>query len=310
MRSLNTNGSSGGAWPSLPYDAWRDTYATLHMWMQMVGKVALAHAEPMNHCWAVAFLFTSRGLRTHLLSHDSRSFTISFDFLDHQLLIETSDGTRRALPLSPRPVADFYQELMTELSGMGLPVRIWSMPVELESPIRFEDDWDHKSYDREYVERWWHILRRVYRVFTTCRCAFIGKCSPVHFFWGSFDMAISRFSGRLAPMREGPAFMRDAYSHEVISHGFWPGSGPVLEPTFYAYAVPEPPSLMSAIIQPEGAYYHPQLNEFVLPYETVRVAASPEAALAAFVDTTYSQAATLADWDRAALERPRVATRR
>ena len=310
MRSLSTNTSSGDAWPPLPYEAWKETYATLHMWTQIVGKVALARAAPLNHSWAVAFLLTPRGLRTRLLSHDSRSFTITFDFLDHQLVIETSDDVRRALPLAPRSVADFYHELMSALGAIGLPMRIWSMPVELASPIRFEEDTEHRSYDREYVERWWRILVRVHQVFTECRCAFIGKCSPVHFFWGSFDVAVTRFSGRLAPPREGPAFVRDAYSHEMISHGFWPGSAPVLEPAFYAYAVPEPPGLKTATIQPDGAYYHHQLSEFILPYEAVRAAASPEAAIAAFVDSTHSHAATLAGWDRAALERPVLALRR
>jgi hypothetical protein len=309
MHSPSINASRKDAWPSLPYDVWRDTYATLHMWTQMVGKVALARATPLNHCWA-AFLFTPRGLRTRLLSYDSRSFTIVFDFLNHELAIETSDDVRRAVPLAPRSVADFYHELMTALGEMGLPVRIWSMPVELASPIRFEHDTDHRSYDSEYVERWWRILVQVHQVFTECRGAFIGKCSPVHFFWGSFDVAVSRFSGRLAPPREGPAFMRDAYSHEVISHGFGPGSAPVLEPAFYAYAVPEPPNLKTATIHPDGAYYHDQLNEFILPYEVVRAAPSPEAAIAAFIDSTYGHAASLAGWDRAALERPGLAIRR
>jgi hypothetical protein len=304
MNSPTTNANRKDTWPSLPYDAWKDTYATLHMWTQMVGKIALECATPLNHGWSVAFRLTSRGLRTRLLSHKSRSFTISFDFLDHQLLIETSDDVRYALPLAPRSVAVFYYELMTALDGMGLLVRIWSMPVEIASPIRFEEDRIHKSYDREYVERWWSILVRLHKVFQESRCDFIGKCSPVHFFWGSFDMAVTRFSGRPAPPREGPAFMRDAYSHEVISHGFWPGSTPVLEPAFYAYAAPEPPGLKTASIQPDGAYYHSELSEFLLPYEAVRSAANPEAAIAAFIESTYSRAAALAGWDRAALERP------
>lgn len=291
------------AWPALPYAAWKDTYATLHMWTQMVGKMALAHAAPLNHCWGVALLVNSRGLRTHVLSHERRSFTIAFDFLDHRLVIETSDDERRTLPLEPRSVADFYRDLKSTLDGMGLPMRIWSMPVEIAEPIRFEDDTAHHSYDREYVARWWKILVQVHQVFTACRCGFIGKCSPVHFFWGSFDLAVTRFSGRPAPPREGPAFMRDAYSHEVISHGFWPGSAPLLEPAFYAYAVPEPADLKTAVIQPAGAYYHSGLGEFILPYEAVRTAASPEAAIAAFLDSTYVQAATFAGWDRRALER-------
>ena len=291
-------------WPALPYEAWKDTYATLHMWMQVVGKVALARATPLNHGWAIAFQFNSRGLHTRLLAHDGRSFTIAFDFLDHQLVIETTDADRRTLPLAPRSVAEFYREMMTMLDEMGLPVRIWSMPVEIPSPTRFELDTVHHSYDPAYVERWWRILVQVQQVLTARRSAFIGKCSPVHFFWGAFDLAVTRFSGRTAPPRDAPAFMRDAYSHEVISHGFWPGSGPVLEPAFYAYAVPEPEGLKTARIQPEGAFYHTELNEFILPYEAVRAAASPEAAIAAFVDSTYDQAATLARWDRAALEQP------
>jgi hypothetical protein len=291
-------------WPPLPYEAWKDTYATLHLWTQMVGKVALALAAPLNHSWAIALRLDARGLHTGPLPHGQRSFTLAFDFLDHQLVVATSDDVRRTLPLEPRSVADFYRELMATLEEIELPVRIWSMPVELPDPIRFEDDTRHASYDPQYVERWWRILARVHQVFTTCRCAFIGKCSPVHFFWGSFDLAVTRFSGRPAPPRDGPAFMRDAYSHEVISHGFWPGSAPVLEPAFYAYAVPEPSGLSTAAVVPDGAYYHPELREFILPYEAVRTTASPEAAIAAFIDSTYELAATLAAWDRQALVRP------
>jgi hypothetical protein len=303
MPSPNTD-PGRDAWPPLPYGSWKDTYATLHMWTQMVGKIALAHAAPVNHSWAVALLVTPRGLRTRLLSHGHRTFSIAFDFLDHQLVIETSDNVRRAIELVPRPVADFYQELIATLKAMDLPVRIWTMPVEIPSPIRFEQDTAHHSYDAQSVERWWQIQLQAHQVFTACRCAFIGKCSPVHFFWGSFDLAVSRFSGRQAPLRDGPAFERDAYSHEVISHGFWPGSAPVLEPAFYAYAVPEPRGLKAAVVLPDGAFYHHELNEFILPYEAVRTSPSPAAALAAFVDSTYDRAATLAGWDRAALERP------
>jgi hypothetical protein len=292
------------AWPPLPYDAWKDTYATLHMWMQMVGKVALARAAPLNHSWGIAFHFTPRGLRTGLLAHDGRSFAIAFDFLDHQLVIETSDNMRRTLPLAPRSVADFYRDFMSALDEMRLPVRIWSMPVEIASPIRFERDTEHHSYDPHYAERCWRILARVHDVFAASRSTFIGKSSPVHFFWGSFDVAVTRFSGRRAPPRDGPAFMREAYSHEVISHGFWPGSGPVLEPSFYAYAVPEPDGLKTARVLPEGAFYHPEMGEFILPYEVVRRNASPEAAITAFIDSTYERAAMLAGWDRAALEWP------
>ena len=291
------------SWPSLPYAEWTDTYATLHMWTQVVGKVALAQAPPMNHSWAIALRLTGRGLQTGGLPYGQHSFTIEFDFIDHRLVIERSDGERGVLPLESRSVADFHREVVTMLSDMSLPVKIWSMPVEIPAPVRFEQDTVHHTYDREYVNRLWRILVQVERVFTAARCRFIGKCSPVHFFWGSFDLAVSRFSGRPAPPREGPAFMREAYSHEVISHGFWPGSAPLLEPAFYAYAVPEPSGLKTAAIRPDDAYYHHELNEFILPYEAVRTAASPEAALAAFVDSTYGHAATLAGWDRAALER-------
>jgi uncharacterized protein DUF5996 len=290
-------------WPELPYAAWQDTYATLHMWMQIVGKIALARAAPLNHSWGIAFHLTPRGLRTGLLAYEGRAFTMAFDFLDHQLVIETSDGARRTQALAPRSVADFYKEVMATLDEMALPVRIWPMPVEIPSPIRFEQDTVHHSYEPMHVERWWNVLARVHDVLASCRGSFIGKCSPVHFFWGSFDLAVTRFSGRPAPPREGPAFMRDAYSHEVISHGFWPGSAALPEPVLYSYAVPEPQGLKTAAVQPDGAYYHPELNEFILPYEVVRRSPSPEAAIAAFVDSTYDRAATLAGWDRASLER-------
>jgi hypothetical protein len=227
---------------------------------------------------------------------------MAFDFIDHQLVIETSDGDRRQLPLEPRSVADFYRRVMDLLAAMGLQVRVWPMPVEIADPIRFDQDTIHHSYDPEWANRFWRILVQVERVFTSSRCQFIGKCSPVQFFWGSFDLAVTRFSGRPAPPRDGPAFMREAYSHEVISHGFWPGSGPVTEAAFYAYAVPEPPGLKTAAVQPDGAYYHPEMNEFVLPYEAVRTAGSPDAAIEAFIASTYDRAATLGNWDRAALE--------
>jgi hypothetical protein len=294
----------GDGWAALPYDAWKDTYATLHMWTQIVGKIALARVPPLNHSWGAALRVDPRGLRTRLLSHGRRSFTLAFDFLDHQLVIETQDGARRTIPLAPRSVADFYRDVMATLDAMGLPVRIWSMPVEVPDPIRFEEDTVHHSYDAEYVARWWSTLVQVHQVFTACRSTFIGKCSPVHFFWGAFDLAVTRFSGRPAPPREGPAFMREAYSHEVISHGFWPGGAPLPEPVFYAYAVPEPAGLKTAAIRPEAAYYHAELGEFILPYESVRTAPSPPAAIAAFVESTYDRAATLAGWNRPALDVP------
>ena len=292
------------SWPALPYEAWKDTYATLHMWSQIVGKIALAQAPRLNHSWAVALRVTARGLQTRTLPHGQWSFSIEFDFLDHLLVIQRSDGERRILPLVSRTVADFYRAVMMALAEMELPVKIWTMPAEVPSPIRFEEDTIHHTYDPEYANRFWRILVQIERVFTAAGCGFIGKCSPVHFFWGSFDLAATRFSGRPAPPREGPAFAREAYSHEVISHGFWPGSPPILEPAFYAYAVPEPDGLKTVRIEPAAAYYHTGLNEFLLPYEAVRTAASPDAAITAFIDSTYDRAATLAGWDRTALERP------
>jgi hypothetical protein len=290
-------------WPALPYEEWLDTYATLHMWTQVVGKVALARAVPLNHSWAIALQVTARGLATRVLRHGDRTFTMAFDFIDHELVIETADGARQTLPLVPKSVADFYADVMGTLDRMRLPVRIWSTPVEIPSPIPFERDTIHHSYDPELANRFWRIVVEVHRIFTEFRSGYLGKSSPAHFFWGSFDLAVTRFSGRLAPPREGPAFMREAYSHEVISHGFWPGSGPVLEAAFYAYAVPEPEGLKAARVLPEAAYYHPELNEFVLPYEAVRKSASPDGAIADFVQSTYDRAATLGGWDRRSLER-------
>jgi hypothetical protein len=294
---------SGETWPALPYEAWKDTYATLHMWTQIAGKVALAQAPSMNHSWAIALQITPRGLSTRPLPHGDRSFTMEFDFIEHQLAIRSSDGAARKLALAPRTVADFYSETMRTLREMDLPVKIWPMPVEVPSPIRFDEDTVHHSYDSAYANRFWRILVQIERVMNAARCDFVGKCSPVHFFWGAFDLAVTRFSGRRAPPREGPAFMREAYSHEVISHGFWPGSAPVLEPAFYAYAVPEPAGLKESRVRPEAAYYHRELGEFILPYEAVRTAPDPDAAIRAFVDSTYERAATLAGWDRAVLER-------
>jgi hypothetical protein len=290
-------------WPALPYADWKDTCGTLHMWTQVVGKIALAQAIPLNHSWAIALQVTPRGLSTYPLPHGNRSFQMHFDFIDHQLRIEVSDGDRRALPLRPQTVAAFYAEVMSTLAGMGLPVKIWSMPVEIPAPIRFELDTVHHAYDAVAANRFWRVLSRAARVMTECRCTFVGKASPVHFFWGSFDLAVTRFSGRPAPDREGPAFMREAYSHEVISHGFWPGNDAAPEASFYAYAAPEPAGLREARIEPAAARYEPSMGEFLLSYEAVRTAPDPDAALHAFIDTTYAAAATLAGWDRPALER-------
>jgi hypothetical protein len=300
------SGMSDERWPALPYDAWKDTYATLHMWTQVVGKIALAQAPPLNHSWGIALQVTSRGLATRPLPHGARSFSVEFDFVDHQLAIRAADGASRTLPLAPRSVAEFYRGVMDTLRDMDLAVKIWPMPAEVPSPIRLDEDTVHHSYDPMAANRFWRILVQSERVLTAARCPFAGKASPAHFFWGGFDLALTRFSGRPAPPREGPAFMREAYSHEVVSHGFWPGSGPVLEPAFYAYAVPEPAGFKEAAVQPAEAFYHRELGEFILPYEAVRRAADPEAHLRAFVDTTYDRASSLAGWDRAALEHPIV----
>ncbi|TMQ53912.1 MAG: hypothetical protein E6K74_08280 [Candidatus Eisenbacteria bacterium] len=294
-------------WPALPYEDWKDTYATLHMWTQVVGKVALALAPPLNHSWAIALQITPRGLSTRPLPHGQRTFTIEFDFIDHDLVIRVSDGTVRSLALAPRSVADFYRDVMRTLKEMDLPVKIWPMPSEVPEPIRFDEDRVHSSYDRVYVDRFWRIIAQSERVFHEARCLFVGKCSPVHFFWGGFDLAVTRFSGRMAPPRDGPAFMREAYSHEVISHGFWPGGGPLLAPAFYAYAVPEPRGLREAPVRPSAAFYSTDLGEFILPYDDVRKSADPEGAIREFVDSTYDQAANLAGWDHAVLERAPVA---
>ena len=289
-------------WPALP-DEWRNTYATLHMWTQVVGKVALAKALPLNHSWGVAFQMSPRGLSTRPLRHGGRAFVIAFDFIDHQLAICASDGAARSLPLAPRSVAAFYEDVMRTLDEMGLPVRIWPVPVEVENPVRFTEDTIHASYEPAFVERFWRIVVASEAAFSAARSAFVGKCSPVHFFWGGFDLAVTRFSGRPAPPREGPAFMREAYSHEVISHGFWPGSGPVQEPAFYAYAAPVPAGMDVLAVKPAEAFYHQELGEFILPYEAVRRADDPDRVLREFIDSTYAGAARVAGWDREALER-------
>jgi len=289
---------------------WADTYATLHMWTQVVGKIALALAPPLNHSWGVALQMNARGLITRPLPHGPRTFTIEFDFIDHRLAIVASDGAHRTIPLTARSVAAFYREVMATLADMQLAVRIWPMPAEVEHPIRFDEDTVHASYDAAHANTFWRILTQCERVFSASRCQFVGKASPVHFFWGAFDLAVTRFSGRPAPARDGPAFMREAYSHEVISHGFWPGSGTVTEPAFYAYAVPTPDGFASAAVEPPGAFYHDELGEFLLPYRVMRSSADPDRALHAFINTTYDRAATLAGWDRPALERPLPATTR
>jgi hypothetical protein len=291
-------------WPALVSERWSDTYGTLHMWTQIVGKVCLARTPRLNHFWNLTFQVTSRGLMTPLMPAGDRVFTMTFDFISHQLLIQTSDGATEAIPLQPRTVADFYQLVTAALKRLNIETHIWSMPVEVPNPVRFENDLAHHAYDAESANTLWRILTAIKPVFETFRSKFIGKCSPVHFFWGSFDLAVTRFSGRRAPERPGAdAMTREAYSHEVISHGFWPGSGSVKEPSFYAYAAPEPEGFKTAVARPSSAFYSTEFSEFFLPYEAVRTATNPEAELSAFLETTYGAGADLGHWNRAELER-------
>jgi hypothetical protein len=304
------------AWPPLPLAEWSDTYATLHMWTQIVGKIKLKLTPVVNHWWNVTLHVSPRGLTTGAIPYEGRSFEMEFDFIDHQLRIRCDDGASRSLPLAPRSVATFYQEVMETVHGLGIPVEIWPMPVEVENPIRFDQDRQNASYDPEYATRHWRILERTAAVLEEFRARFIGKCSPVQFFWGSFDLAVTRFSGRRAPAREGAdSITREAYSHEVISHGFWPGNrvaGPVERsrsdgivhaPAFYSYTAPAPAGLPEATLRPGPAFYNPAMKEFILLYDDARAAASPEETLMEFLQSTYEAGADLARWDRAALER-------
>src|SRR5229473_2909597 len=292
-------------WPALPLSSWNDTRATLHMWTQIVGKVRLALTPKVNHWWNVPLYVSSRGLTTSQMPYGDRAFELWFDFIDHQLVLQSSDGLRKTLPLAPRSVADFYQQFMDMLRSAGFDVKIWKMPVEIPDPIPFDRDQVHASYDPESARKFWRILLSVQQVLDEFRSRFLGKSSPVHFFWGSFDLAVTRFSGRRAPERPGAdRTTREAYSHEVISAGFWPGSASVQEAAFYAYAAPEPAGLREIALQPTAAYYHPPMGIFILPYAAVRAAPSPDDAVMTFLQGTYNAAANLAGWDRKALERP------
>jgi hypothetical protein len=297
-------------WPALPLDAWADTQATLHRWTQIVGKVRLAQSAWTNHSWHVPLYVTARGLTTSPIPHGAETFEITFDFVAHRLLVQTSRGEERALALQPRSVADFYGELMDTLGSLGLPVVIHGRPNEVEDDTPFAEDHAHAAYDADYAHRHWRALVQADRVLQGFRAGFLGKASPVHFFWGSFDLAASRFSGREAPAHPGgipnlPDWVaREAYSHEVSSAGFWAGGGPHPYPLFYSYAYPEPTGFAEAPVLPEGAFYSPDLREFVLPYDAVRTAPSPDEALLAFLRSTYEAAADLAGWDREALEMP------
>jgi len=298
------------SWPELPTAAWRDTYATLHLFTQVIGKIRLARAPWLNHSWQVALYVTTHGLTTSPIPDGVRTFQIDFDFIDHTLRISTSDGATRRLDLAGQSVARFYTTVMTALAELGIHIAIDDMPNELPDPIRFPDDDQHVSYDPNAVQRFLQILVSADRVFKQFRTGFLGKASPVHFFWGSFDLAVTRFSGRRAPRHPGgvphlsDAVVCEAYSHEVSSAGFWPGSGAIDYPAFYSYAYPEPAGFRSARVRPDAAFFSEALGEFILPYDAVRSAAQPDQALLEFLQSSYEAAANAAQWDRDALECP------
>ncbi len=291
-------------WPSLPLESWEETRATLHMWTQIVGKVRLAVTPLVNHWWNVPLYVSARGLTTSSMSYETMVFELEFDFVDHQLALRKNDGAVKKLALVARSVADFHKEFASMLRSEGINVQIWKMPVEIPNPIPFDQDKVHKSYDPEAVRKFWRILASTDAVLKDFRSRFIGKSSPVHFFWGSFDLAVTRFSGRRAPERPGAdSITREAYSHEVSSIGWWPGSGDVKEPAFYSYASPEPEGFKEYRARPDAASYQKQLGEFLLSYEDVRRATSPSQALLDFCQSTYEAAAILGKWDRSALEK-------
>ncbi len=301
-----TQAAPGDVWPDLPYTAWSATCATLQLWMQIVGKIRLALTPAINHTWNVTLYPTIRGLTTSPMSYGDQMLQVDFDFIDHRLVIATSRGVQRSVPLEPMSVASFYRQVLKMLEELGAPVPIWTTPVEVLEPITFEQDEIHRAYDAEYAQRFWRILLQSARVFTLFRARFTGKVSPVHLFWGALDLACTRFSGRTAPRHPSMAGLpdrvtRDAYSHEVSSCGFWPG-GPGFEPLFYSYAYPEPPGFAATSIAPAQAFFDPKLGEFVLPYEAVRRSTDPDFVLLQFLQSTYEAAANGARWDRTALE--------
>jgi hypothetical protein len=297
-------------WPELPTAAWRATYETLHLWTQIVGKIRLARAPWLNHSWHVALYLTARGLTTSPIPDGARTFQIDFDFIDHVLRISTSDGATRQFAFAGKSVASFYATVIANLAELGISIAIDEMPNELPEPIRFSEDHQHAAYDPDAVGRFFQILFNADRVFKQFRTGFLGKASPVHFFWGSFDLAVTRFSGRRAPRHPGgvPHLSDDvaceAYSHEVSSAGFWPGSGAIDYPAFYSYAYPEPAGFRTAPLRPDAAFFSDTLGEFILPYDAVRTAVQPDQALLEFLQSTYEAAANAAKWDRDALECP------
>jgi hypothetical protein len=300
--------SEPASWPELPYAAWKDTCATLQLWTQIVGKTRLALVPWINHSWHVTLRVTACGLATPLIAAAGHDFQVEFDFIDHVLWLRKSDGHRRQLVLRPMPVAEFYAEFLQLLSEVGIKARINPMPNEVIDPIRFDQDTTHAAYDREFANRFWRVLVRSHEAFSYFRSSFLGKSSPVHFFWGSFDLAVTRFSGRRAPTHPGgvpylpDAVVREAYSHEVSSAGFWPGGGPIDDAAFYSYAYPAPDGFSSASVRPAQAFFSRDFGEFILPYEAVRTAPDPSAALLDFLQSTYSAAAETGHWDRAGLE--------
>ena len=305
-RNRGPSGDDPAGWPSARLPGWLDTGATLHLWTQMVGKVRLALTPQVNHWWNVPLYVSARGLTTSAMPYGQHSVEIEFDFITQQLVLRLSNGRAFTQDLRPQPMAEFYRKFLALLDTAGVRVRFWPMPVEIPGAVRFDQDQEHTAYDPEVARVLWAILRSAARVFQQFRAGFIGKSSPVHFFWGSFDLAVTRFSGRRAPVRpDADTITREAYSHEVSSVGFWPGNsaGPVQAASFYAYAAPEPAGFGAAPARPAAAYYHAQLGEFILDYEQVRAASSPTAALLDFCQSTYAAAATLGHWDRAALER-------
>ena len=292
------------AWPALPLSEWADTYATLHMWTQIVGKVRLALSPLVNHWWEVPLYVSARGLTTSPIPYEKGIFEIEFDFIDHNLNIVTSAGESKSIRLEPRAVADFHAEFMAMLRSLGIEARIWNMPVEIPNPIRFDQDRVHAAYDPRFAHSFWRILVTVDSIFKEFRSKFIGKVSPVHFFWGSFDLAVTRFSGRRAPERPGADKMtREAYSHEVISVGFWPGGGDMKGAAFYAYAAPQPAGFAEHPVRPAAAFFNQQMGEFFLMYDDVRASESPRNALLDFCQSTYEAGANLANWDRRELEK-------
>jgi hypothetical protein len=295
-------------WPALQLSEWKDTYETLHRWMQIVGKIRLTLSPPMNHWWNTTLYVTLSGLTTSSMAYKGQYLQMDFDFTDHILLIKTTKDYPKTISLQPKSVANFYHEVMRSLELLGMPITIWTTPVEVQDRTPFEKDEKHTAYDPEYAHRVWRIMAEANRILTEFRCRFVGKVSPVHFFWGAFDLAVTRFSGRRAPPHPGaPNLARfvavEAYSHEVSSCGFWPGGGPVNEPAFYAYAYPEPQGFKDYPVQPQEAFYHTGMGEFLLPYDTVRNAKSPDDVLLSFLQTTYEAAAKCAKWDRDSLER-------